>query len=1283
MNFLDDFGLSNKLWTLIKSKFGEKVDKTIKVNGQPLSSDVTITKSDVGLGNVNNTADKDKPVSTAQASAIAEATAAGTSAQTNLNTHISDKSNPHEVTKLQIGLGNVTNDAQVKRSEMGKASGVATLDSSGKVPSSQLPAYVDDVLEYTNKASFPTSGETGKIYVALDTNLTYRWSGSAYIEISPSIGLGETSSTAYPGNKGKKNADDIAAHIADTDNPHEVTKDQVGLSNVDNTSDANKPVSAATQTALNAKVDKTITINSHPLSSNVTITKSDVDLGNVDNTSDLNKPISRSTRMSLDALNSSINNHKADNTNPHNVTKEQLDLGNINNTSDIDKPVSTAQATAIADAKKAGTDAQTNINAHKSATNPHNITKATVGLGNVDNVKQVSASEKGAASGVATLDASSKIVQNIDASKITSGTISIDRLPKGALERLTVVANAAARKALTTATVQNGDTVKETDTGLMYYVKDETKLSTDAGWEVYTAGSAAYVPWSGVTGKPSTFTPSTHTHTKAQITDFPTALKNPGALTISLNGTNQGDYDGSSSKSINITAGSVGASPSNHTHPDKLNVDGSNGTVDGVSALIGKLGEGTDTPSDNIHFVCESTNGTSAYTRRKISALWNYIKGKCDALYATINTTFKLVDGSNYCGVRIYDSNLAQKAANGFLEFWHTTAGFFGIKAKRYISTVTTGTAPLEVNSTTVVTNLNADMVDGIQGQYLCVDAGAVNLKIGSKVQAITTAQFITLLTNLGAFNQNSWSCKGSWDYANNDIIIDTDCGNIQLAGATVEKVGGTNSYEIRVSTAPTTTATGAIKQALFIYRNNGSNYSPGWTRLINSTDKIANANNADVATKLGTVSVGNVTTPVYINAGTPTHCNLGFEDCLPKRIYSPTSGCLVTLSESATANRMINVRITGNSYDSNKLPFDTIVQFYNYNDSNQILNASAINNGEPISKISIFNYGGKICIWFSHTGSYQTFIVTAYSHYESNINKNIVQSIIDSAIPASGITRKVDIVPKNGYYTEATIFKSGLLSNTDKIILNGIKSIALYSYQTDTLNAFINSGILNFEPADAASFSWIYNANTADIQDLKINIYDSDLSEFVITFNATTIQQYTDKTVVGVTTVIGTQLYYGYVSFNKNSPLFVTIECSEANYSKTIIKENYGNFNVIPETNIHKYTIIHKNPSGYGVNIDRPFTGWKVGTLYEFTIIAEQFISAGGFWVQVPDMINYKGNSTSSSNTYPDCKLYRNVSVFGPPNIITVKIYSLSSTTVTVEFVSSSINHGTNVLQN
>lgn len=107
----------------------------------------------------------------------------------------------------------------------------------------------------------------------------------------------------------------------------------------------------------------------------------------------------------------------------------------------------------------------------------------------------------------------STTLANFDASKIASGTISIDRLPKAALERLIVVADDTARFALTTATAQSGDTVKVKSTGKMYLIKDESKLSSEDGYEPYTASQASSVPWSGVTGKPSTFAPPTSSAT--------------------------------------------------------------------------------------------------------------------------------------------------------------------------------------------------------------------------------------------------------------------------------------------------------------------------------------------------------------------------------------------------------------------------------------------------------------------------------------------------------------------------------------------------------------------------------------------------------------------------------------------------------------------------------------------------------------------------------------------------------------------------------------------------
>ena len=90
-------------------------------------------------------------------------------------------------------------DANLK----GAANGVAELDANGKVLTSQLPSFVDDVIEAENYAVLPDEGETGKIYITLDDNKTYRWSGSAYVEISASLALGETDSTAYRGDRGK------------------------------------------------------------------------------------------------------------------------------------------------------------------------------------------------------------------------------------------------------------------------------------------------------------------------------------------------------------------------------------------------------------------------------------------------------------------------------------------------------------------------------------------------------------------------------------------------------------------------------------------------------------------------------------------------------------------------------------------------------------------------------------------------------------------------------------------------------------------------------------------------------------------------------------------------------------------------------------------------------------------------------------------------------------------------------------------------------------------------
>lgn len=180
--------------------------------------------------------------------------------------HEADTDNPHEVTKAQVGLGNVENERQysaqnpppiptpaevgaIPATDKGSAGGVAELDANGMVPSAQLPSYVDDVLEYASLSAFPVTGESGKIYVALDTGRTYRWSGSAYVEISESLALGETSSTAYRGDRGKIAYDH--SQLA-SGNPHNVTAAEAGA------------------------VPVTREINGHALSSDITLDATDV-----------------------------------------------------------------------------------------------------------------------------------------------------------------------------------------------------------------------------------------------------------------------------------------------------------------------------------------------------------------------------------------------------------------------------------------------------------------------------------------------------------------------------------------------------------------------------------------------------------------------------------------------------------------------------------------------------------------------------------------------------------------------------------------------------------------------------------------------------------------------------------------------------------------------------------------------------------------------------------------------------------------------------------------------
>lgn len=213
----------------------------------------------------------------------------------------------------------------------GAPNGLASLNESGIIPSAQLPSYVDDVIEVDTFSNLPDTGESGKIYIVQDTNLTYRWSGTDYVEISKSLALGETSSTAYSGDKGKATTDKLNRIpdklITDTVNVNQSTTEAV----LNFTTYRQE----AQQVGRNTLTITSATISQAGLMSSSDKTKLDGLKDQAGITSD------------IDAVQTNLETHINNKSNPHEVTKDQVGLGNVDNTSDANKPISNATQTAL------------------------------------------------------------------------------------------------------------------------------------------------------------------------------------------------------------------------------------------------------------------------------------------------------------------------------------------------------------------------------------------------------------------------------------------------------------------------------------------------------------------------------------------------------------------------------------------------------------------------------------------------------------------------------------------------------------------------------------------------------------------------------------------------------------------------------------------------------------------------------------------------------------------------------------------------------------------------
>lgn len=273
--------------------------------------------------------------------------------QTNLNTEISDRK-----TAVSTVTTNLNNEISARKSaDSTLTTNLATEVSDRKSADETLQSNIDSEADTRSSAdetlqsnidSEVTSRKSAVTTVTNSLNSHTSNKSNPHSVTKAQVGLGsvvnagmDNSPTENSSNYVKSSgvyssinsvSTSLDSHTSNKSNPHEVTKAQVGLGNVDNTSDVDKPISTATQSALNLKVDKTTTVNGHALSSNVTVSKSDVGLSNVDNTSDMNKPVSTAQKSAIDTVQTNLTNHS--NTTANASTKGHVKFDTAIGTSD-------------------------------------------------------------------------------------------------------------------------------------------------------------------------------------------------------------------------------------------------------------------------------------------------------------------------------------------------------------------------------------------------------------------------------------------------------------------------------------------------------------------------------------------------------------------------------------------------------------------------------------------------------------------------------------------------------------------------------------------------------------------------------------------------------------------------------------------------------------------------------------------------------------------------------------------------------------------------------------
>lgn len=794
-----------------------------------------------------------------------------------------------EIEDRKAGDTTITNNLNAFISTKGQPGGLAELDSTGKVPAAQLPSYVDDVLEYSTKAQFPQTGETGKIYVAKDTNLTYRWTGTQYLEISQSLALGETSSTAYPGDKGKANRDalnsmptKLTSYLTPTTSTGELVKINYkyaakdGL-NYGSLQDDNIDIPSATTTNAGAMsaIDKGRLDDLYN------------EFGSIQNPGD-----------KLDSLpNNLVTGVDATSRNATSVTinYKQSDLSAASNS--YANPITKSQTIPAATQSAAGvmtaTDKQNlDVNIPNRITNLDN--RVTTEVDRLEELIESSSSEITNDLNVeiqARKDGDNQLQTNINNLQSTMNTELAKKVGK--------VTVAGSGNAVTTASI-SGDTLTLTK-GATYnnYVHPAGSAPSKAsGFYKFSTDSTSHVA-------------SVTAVTKADITALGIPAQNTNTTYTFANGST-GNFtvtpSGGSAQTVSV------GKPANAGNAD---------TVGGISpsAFVKKAG---DTMTGNL--TVGNTNSYCCVLRT-------------DGVF-TIKAT-PTVGGWNrgYEFVNANDTVLAKFGAYGSgqnFNYCYIGTSYDGNNTwQRWNSSGSVITTPLRIEQTS--TTIPLTLIGKNEASYVQFNNGEDSAEVGFHI-------------SLGA-------------YLLNDKLTTHPCISL----------GRVDNLD---------------EGATFYY--GGTHY-----KLLHEGNY---ANELD-------------------------------QRYLPKTVYDYRNGCLVRLRNSDSDAAMITVRIFGNSYYGNSVPFDTVIQFYNYPTGDKIFQATGVNNGYSFGDIKVFNYNNRIYLWFKQPQWYETFIVHAYSFHNGDL-RNMVESISNAAMPTSGVTRTVTITPKQAIYSYDNIAVGNVTSS-------------------------------------------------------------------------------------------------------------------------------------------------------------------------------------------------------------------------------------------------------------